>query len=196
MSQFTVCTSWFARPWFHVGPQLTWKSTANAYAIGCFGDIWRRNRCDIALKLPLKVWFYVLLALKWVRRAKAMLTIASPILWSKLDRRHIGPRNPHSTPTKWMIDVARETLGVVRILPFSKVPTLRTPPPPPKKMLPDEEGLLWGWCVVRGPLDTLQSRNQQPTLDLRMAQRKSVCAEGVWSCCIPFCMHEVMCLYH
>ena len=24
--------------------------------------------------------------------------------------------------------------------------------PPPPKMPPDEEGLLWGWCVVGGPL--------------------------------------------
>ena len=42
--------------------------------------------------------------------------------------------------------------GVVRILP-PLVPTLRTPPPPPpQKIPPDEEGLLWGWCVVRGLL--------------------------------------------
>ena len=25
-------------------------------------------------------------------------------------------------------------------------------PPPQKNIPPDEEGLLWGWCVVRGPL--------------------------------------------
>ena len=64
----------------------------------------------------------------------------------------VRPRNPRTTPTRSMINIASAKLGVVHILPFSLIPTIRTPPPPPKKKRPDEEGLLWGWCVVGGPL--------------------------------------------
>ena len=59
------------------------------------------------------------------------------------------PRNPRTTPTKLTINIASAKLGVVRILRFSLVPTIRTPP---QKIPLDEEGLLWGCCVVRGPL--------------------------------------------
>ena len=62
----------------------------------------------------------------------------------------IKPRNPRTTPTKSTINIASAKLGMVRNLPFSWVPTIRTPPP--LKKPPDQEGLLWGWCVVGGPL--------------------------------------------
>ena len=53
------------------------------------------------------------------------------------------PQNRRST--------SQVKLGVVRILPFSWLPTIRTPPP----IIPsDKEGLLWRWCVVGGPLLT------------------------------------------
>ena len=39
------------------------------------------------------------------------------------------PQNPRTTPTKSTINIASGKLGVVRILPFSLVPTIRTPPP-------------------------------------------------------------------
>ena len=61
----------------------------------------------------------------------------------------IRPRNPRTTPTKSTVNFASAKLGVVHILPFSEVPTIRTPPP---KIPPNEESLLWGWCVVGGPL--------------------------------------------
>ena len=62
----------------------------------------------------------------------------------------IRPRNPRTTPTKSTINIASAKLGVVRILPFPQVPTIRTPPLLPK-IPPDKEGLLWGWCVAHGP---------------------------------------------
>ena len=62
----------------------------------------------------------------------------------------IRPRNLRTTPTKSMINIAIAKLVVVRILSFSQVPTIRAPPP--KRRPSDKEGLLWGWCVVGGPL--------------------------------------------
>ena len=41
----------------------------------------------------------------------------------------VRPQNPRTTPTKLTINIASAKQGVVRILPFSWVPTIRTPPP-------------------------------------------------------------------
>ena len=47
----------------------------------------------------------------------------------KIIRIRIVPRNPRTTPTKSTINIASAKLGVVRILPFSWVPKIRTPLP-------------------------------------------------------------------
>ena len=65
----------------------------------------------------------------------------------------ISDHKIHAPPPQNQRSIRREQkLGVVRILLCSLASTIRTPPPLPQKIPPDEEGLLWGWCVVGSPL--------------------------------------------
>ena len=59
------------------------------------------------------------------------------------------PKSTHH-PTKSTLNIASAKLGVVRILPFFLASD--NSHTTPQKIPPDEEGLLWGWCVVGGPL--------------------------------------------
>ena len=62
----------------------------------------------------------------------------------------IGPRNPCTTPTKSTINIASAKLGGGAYFAFC-LGSNNSHTTPPKIPL-DEEGLLWGWCVVGGPL--------------------------------------------
>ena len=62
----------------------------------------------------------------------------------------IGPRNPRTTLTKSTINIASANLGVVRICLSLRFRQFAHHHPP--KIPPDEEGLLWGWCMAGGPL--------------------------------------------
>ena len=56
-----------------------------------------------------------------------------PNFGNTLEINLVRPRNPRTTPTKSTINISSAKLGVVRVLPFSQVPTICTPPPPPQK---------------------------------------------------------------
>ena len=90
-----------------------------------------------------------------------------------------------STPTQSTINIASAKLGVVRILPFSLVPAIRTP-----QISPDEEGLLWGWYVVGGPLCFLlrSFRKFLPFAFLRLSCFQNLCLAtifGPWQSSVP-----------
>ena len=96
---------------------------------------------------------------------------------------NVRPRNARTTPTKSTINIASAKLGVVRIFVlFLGSDNSHTTS---RKIPPDEECLLWGWCVVRSPLKCLTLIRKMQTLCMQPQIRISITG-----CSMRFCQDD------
>ena len=84
--------------------------------------------------------------------SEAAFSHHGPKCFAQFSRRILRPRNPRTTSTNRRSTLRVQNWGGARFVFLLGSDNLHTTPPPPK-IPPDEEGLLWGWCVGGGPLN-------------------------------------------
>ena len=92
---------------------------------------------------------------------------------AKSTHRHPQKRQPTSRVPNWG--------GVCFFAFFLGPENSHITPPLPQKIPPDEEGLLWGWCMARSPLSLRQVLLPTPLIWRRCSDFARTCHGRFWT---------------